>query len=934
MALGTMMMAACAITCMNATVHGQLSTVAIPQEDLPSIQTQHQALAEFQACYGTDWTCHQNLGDGLIRTLSGGRALVPGVLDEPIETALQFLESNRTLLGLDRPEDSFRYVKTHGRRTEQAVEFNQLYKDTPVWFRRAIVRIADDGAVIRVTSGLWPVGDIDVEPRITKARAARIVARSWPGELVTPTGPTELVIMPRKDGILAWHSVDEVGTGKRPIRHFVDAMTGALVEWQDLTISVQEPPKKRISLDPETVETPLGLGGLADPCVHYWYWVGPVAEDVVFTPEYANGDPYSVNIRVGATSWNALEDGTQALAVYGANCTLLPGITWDIGIDWSIWSWDSYNEPAEVPGEFNGGHWDVFFTTLNSNHNFWTLTNGDPVAERACDFAWTWSETIGPGNFLTIGGYDWDDGNLCTLANTESLTWTEADLTKISILSLGLDTGRTGQIDGRFPSWGEFDVEITAPSHYFNPNPMVVLDNPNLSDDGDSHAAVAMGGYATMEGVLPRLNDADPAFGYRLQGDYCSITPVSGTGALAATSHDGQFPYLRGCDQFEGVNCYIHITEYQLYLQSLGFTGPDSINDRAIEVDPHSGGDQGAAYVGDGAGTGRLIFGDGGVDAAEDGDVIIHEYAHACFDNVKPGVFQGSWILDGFAVNESRATNEGCADFIAASYFNASSSNVDAAAVGEWFMEDPEGLRRCDRDWTYPVDLVNHTDHEAGQIFSRFLWDLRGALGGDRTAELIYDAIADIPTPNSNFVNMVWWLRENSNDATPGGERATITNLAQTRGFLWPLNVTAEDENGVALPGVVTCTPNPGDFNLAGAAAVPFERLYPWGMLLTLTVPAVTADGRNLIGWRWNNGDLVELGNATVVVTMRDLVAHNSAVVYGPPTLICDFNGDGNVDGTDLAILLGGWGTADGDVDGDGTTNGVDLSLLLGSWTV
>lgn len=45
-----------------------------------------------------------------------------------------------------------------------------------------------------------------------------------------------------------------------------------------------------------------------------------------------------------------------------------------------------------------------------------------------------------------------------------------------------------------------------------------------------------------------------------------------------------------------------------------------------------------------------------------------------------------------------------------------------------------------------------------------------------------------------------------------------------------------------------------------------------------------------------------------------------------------DLNGDGQRDASDLAVLLGAWGTAGGDVNGDGTTNGSDLAVLLGGW--
>lgn len=45
-----------------------------------------------------------------------------------------------------------------------------------------------------------------------------------------------------------------------------------------------------------------------------------------------------------------------------------------------------------------------------------------------------------------------------------------------------------------------------------------------------------------------------------------------------------------------------------------------------------------------------------------------------------------------------------------------------------------------------------------------------------------------------------------------------------------------------------------------------------------------------------------------------------------------DLNGDGEVNGADLGLLLGAWGNANGDLNGDGVTNGADLGLMLGAW--
>lgn len=48
-----------------------------------------------------------------------------------------------------------------------------------------------------------------------------------------------------------------------------------------------------------------------------------------------------------------------------------------------------------------------------------------------------------------------------------------------------------------------------------------------------------------------------------------------------------------------------------------------------------------------------------------------------------------------------------------------------------------------------------------------------------------------------------------------------------------------------------------------------------------------------------------------------------------------DIDGDGTVNGNDLATILGSWGACSGcaaDIDGDGQVNGSDLATILGSW--
>ena len=74
-------------------------------------------------------------------------------------------------------------------------------------------------------------------------------------------------------------------------------------------------------------------------------------------------------------------------------------------------------------------------------------------------------------------------------------------------------------------------------------------------------------------------------------------------------------------------------------------------------------------------------------------------------------------------------------------------------------------------------------------------------------------------------------------------------------------------------------------------------------------------------------GSVVEAGVDAIRVTLAGCPGGNPA----------DINGDGFVNGVDLAALLSKWGTAcEGcpeDINGDGTVLGQDLAAVLAAWT-
>ncbi len=143
---------------------------------------------------------------------------------------------------------------------------------------------------------------------------------------------------------------------------------------------------------------------------------------------------------------------------------------------------------------------------------------------------------------------------------------------------------------------------------------------------------------------------------FRLKGPYVEIADISPRNILPAVSDNGTFFFTRDDPGFEDVMAYYHIDRYQRYIQSLGFT---NLQNRPIRVDPHGLGfsDQ-SQFVPLGVDS-HIRYGEGGVDDAEDTDVIIHEYVHA-LSYAASGNDQMSC--------ERRGLDEGIADYFAAGY--------------------------------------------------------------------------------------------------------------------------------------------------------------------------------------------------------------------------------------------------------------------------
>jgi Zn-dependent metalloprotease len=275
----------------------------------------------------------------------------------------------------------------------------------------------------------------------------------------------------------------------------------------------------------------------------------------------------------------------------------------------------------------------------------------------------------------------------------------------------------------------------TGTAQVFVPNPVQSLGNESLTDEKDADSAVPAAAYHEVQ-----LTNLDGS-GF-LHGDYATVYSATGNQAYSPTN---TFDYTRHQDEFEQVMAYYWITQAQKYIQSLGF---DGVTRRAIDDQPQKVRIDQLGYDNSFENDHPILeirYGKGGVDDAEDAEVILHEYGHAIHSSQN----------FSFASEEAGAISEGFGDYWAVTVSDVVSQRLGVPereplpCVADWDSTSytsttPHCLRRLDGNKHYPQDLDGEV-HDDGEIWSRALWDIRQALGHVKADTVILQSTFDFP---------------------------------------------------------------------------------------------------------------------------------------------------------------------------------------------
>ena len=185
---------------------------------------------------------------------------------------------------------------------------------------------------------------------------------------------------------------------------------------------------------------------------------------------------------------------------------------------------------------------------------------------------------------------------------------------------------------------------------------------------------------------------------------------------------------------FDAVNVYYFIDKTMKYLNGqLGFNLRPIRYQGGVRVDPHGvNGDDNSHYS---PFSDELAFGQGGVDDAQDHDVIIHELGHALHN----------WITKGH-LSQAEGLSEGSGDYWAASY-GRQFMKPGHIAYGWTFSFDGHNSfwpgRSVAVTSNYPAGAAGSI-HSAGQLWATVCMEIYDVIGKEKADKLFWTALSTL----------------------------------------------------------------------------------------------------------------------------------------------------------------------------------------------
>lgn len=291
-------------------------------------------------------------------------------------------------------------------------------------------------------------------------------------------------------------------------------------------------------------------------------------------------------------------------------------------------------------------------------------------------------------------------------------------------------------------------TKVASPNSFVTGTAMVFIPDPlsqaHVAYGGD-YSSPALGTYpadtdatnASLDAARSVVNLPQIEFAagvYKLKSSLVEIKELEAPSKGLFTQSTPNFLFDRENDAFEAANAFYHLDNSLRYINTtLGIPCIPLTNSGVLWFDPSGvNGDDNSYYTG-----GTLVFGEGGVDDAEDADVVLHELGHGIHD----------WITGGHA-SSSTGLGEGNGDYWCTSY---------SRSLNQWAATEPAYNWVFDWDghnewWngrvtnsikTYPQTGTANTEiHTYGQIWATALMKIYDVIGKTKMDKAFLEGLA------------------------------------------------------------------------------------------------------------------------------------------------------------------------------------------------
>ncbi|MDN5479620.1 MAG: T9SS type A sorting domain-containing protein, partial [Chryseobacterium sp.] len=344
-------------------------------------------------------------------------------------------------------------------------------------------------------------------------------------------------------------------------------------------------------------------------------------------------------------------------------------------------------------------------------------------------------------------------------------------------------------------------ASVTGSAYIFQPDPLSKTGSTYAGNFVDNNDAT----NASLDAArtLVTIPEIDLTGGvYTLKGTYAEIKEIEAPAKGIFTQSTNQFLFNRSDDGFEAANAYWHLDNSLRYINvTLGIVCKPSQNNGVLRFDPHGfNGSDNSHYL---TGSESLGFGEGGVDDAEDADVILHELGH--------GIHH--WLAGG--ISNADGLSEGCGDYWAHSYSRSLNQWPSSAPEYQWMFNwdghNPFWAGRItNTTMTYPG---SGSYYDKAQIWSAALMRIYDRIGKEKTDRAFLEGL-DLTTSTTNQQNAAIAVRQAAIDMLGqfGFNCNNITAMTEeftAAGYVLPEYSCVLSTKETAKENLISVYPNP-----------------------------------------------------------------------------------------------------------------------------